>query len=129
MSEEEWKLDSARRRLQDIIEIREKKIINSSINALKANVSVDNLTPEEKEFFNSLVGLIKSFRQKAQKTMDIKEKEEAVVLLQDMGQFVGTNLKNYGPFRQGDIATVPKPIAELLTKKGAAELLESSTNG
>ncbi len=125
VSEEEWKLDSARRRLQDIIELRERKIINSAINAVKANVSVDNLTQEEKEFFDSLVGAIKAFRQKVDKTMDPKEKEEPVVLLQDIHEFVGTNLKNYGPFKTGDIATVPKAVADLLVKKSAGEYLES----
>lgn len=126
IADEEWKLDSARRRLQDIIETRERKIINSAVNAVKANVSVDNLTPEEKEFFESLVGLIKSFRQKAQKTMDIQEKEELVILSQDIEEFVANNLKNYGPFRAGDLATVPKPVAEALIKRGAAEMAEGA---
>lgn len=125
VAEEEWKLDSARRRLQDIIELRERKIINSAVNSVKANVSVDNLTQEEKEFFNSLVALVKAFRQKLQKAMDTKEKEEPIVLLQDIDEFVGANLKNYGPFKTGDMASVPKAVAELLVKKGAGEYLES----
>lgn len=124
VAEEEWKLDSARRRLQDIMELRERKIMNSAVNSVKANVSVDNLTAEEKEFFSSLVFIIKKFRQNLQKTMDLKEKEELVVFLQDVQQFVGTNLKNYGPFRSGDLATVPKPVAELVVKKGAGEMAE-----
>ena len=128
VAEEEWRLDSARRRLQDIIEIRERKIINSAVNAVKANVALDNLTPEERELFDSLVNVIKFFRQKVQKQMDIKDKEELVVFLEPVEEFVGTTLKNYGPFRAGDIATVPKQIAELLVKKGAAEKAEGSEN-
>lgn len=128
VAEEEWRLDSARRRLQDIIEIREKKIINSAVNAVKANITLDNLTSEERELFDSLVTLIKAFRQKVQKQMDIKDKEELVVLLQDIEEFVGTNLRNYGPFKAGDAATVPKPIADLLVKKGAAERVEAAVS-
>jgi len=124
-TEEEWKLESASRRLQDIIEIREKKIINSAINAVKANVAIDNLTPEEKEFFGSLVLVIKTFRGKVQKSMETKEKEEAIVVLQDLEEFVGTNLKTYGPLKTGDVITVPQLVSELLIKRGAAEKLET----
>ncbi len=120
-TEEEWKLDSANRRLNDIIEMRERKIINSAVNAVKANVSLDNLTPEERKFFDTLVGLIKSYRQSVQKSMEPKEAEEPVAVLKDIEEFVGTNLRNYGPFKLGDVATVPKPIAELLISKGVAE--------
>ena len=81
IADEEWKLESARRRLQDIIDIREKKIINSAINAVKANVTLDNLTAEERELFNNLVNVIKAFRQKVEKQMDINEKEEFVLLV------------------------------------------------
>ncbi len=126
VAEEEWKLESARRRLQDIIDLREKKIINSAINAVKANVTLDNLTLEEQELFNSLVNVIKSFRQKVEKQMDIKEKEEFLVFFQDVEEFVGTNMKKYGPFKSGDMATVPKPIAELLVKKGISERIEGT---
>lgn len=120
-AEEEWRTDSAKRRLNDIIEIREKKIINSAINAVKANVAIDNLTPEEKALFESVVQSIKTFRQNVQKSMEPKEKEEPIAMLQDIEQFVGLNMKNYGPFKAGDIATLPKPIAELLISKGFAE--------
>ena len=119
--EEEWRTDSAKRRLNDIIEIREKKIINSAINAVKANVAIDNLTPEEKALFESVVQSIKTFRQNVQKSMEPKEKEEPIAMLQDIEQFVGPNMKNYGPFKAGDIATLPKPIAELLISKEFAE--------
>ena len=126
VADEEWKLESARRRLQDIIDIREKKIINSAINAVKANVTLDNLTAEEMELFNNLVSVIKAFRQKVEKQMDIKEKEEFVAIFQDIEEFVGTNLKKYGPFKSGDMATVPKPVADFLVKKGAAERIEGN---
>ena len=123
-TEEEWKLESARRRLQDIIEIREKKIINSAINAVKANVALDNLTAEEKEFFDSLVDAIKKFRNKILKPPDPADREEAVAFLQDVEEFVGPNMKTYGPFKPGDVATLPRPVTELLVKKGAAEKAE-----
>ncbi len=128
VSEEEWKLDSARRRLQDIIDIREKKIVNAAMNAAKASVSVDNLTPEETEFFNSLLDIIKLFRKKIEKQTDIGQKEEFLVIMEDIPEFAGLENQSYGPFRKGDMTTLPKPIAELLIKKEAAKHMEGGKN-
>jgi DNA replication factor GINS len=47
-----------------------------------------------------------------------------VAFLQDIPQFVGIDMGCYGPYRAGDIATVPEENAKVLIEKGASELVE-----
>ncbi len=50
---------------------------------------------------------------------------KTVAFLQKLPQFVGIDMGYYGPYQQGDIATVPAENARVLVDKGAAELVES----
>ena len=47
-----------------------------------------------------------------------------VRLLEDMEQIVGIDLKNYGPFKKEDIATIPEKNAISLVEKNAAMLVK-----
>jgi len=38
---------------------------------------------------------------------------------------VGIDMGHYGPYKAGDIATVPEENARVLVEKGSAEFLES----
>jgi DNA replication factor GINS len=49
---------------------------------------------------------------------------EALIFLTDIPQIIGDDLKQYGPFRGGEVAFLPKRSAELLIKKGAARKFE-----
>lgn len=41
--------------------------------------------------------------------------------LEDIPKFVGTDEKNYGPLKRGDVINLPKEIVEFLEKKGKVE--------
>jgi DNA replication initiation complex subunit (GINS family) len=43
---------------------------------------------------------------------------QTVAFLETLPQFVGVNMKNYGPFERGDMATIPEANARLLVEKG-----------
>jgi len=49
---------------------------------------------------------------------------EAVIFFTDIPQIIGDDLKQYGPFRSGEAAFLPKRSAELLIKKGTARKFE-----
>jgi DNA replication factor GINS len=120
-----WALDSVKRRMKAIFERRERKILNSAPGFIDSGVLPENMTPEENKFFESAVELIKGFHRERQEKFE--EEEETLVLvtiLEDVPKFVGMNLRNYGPFRKGDVTTVPEPNADLLVKKGLAEITD-----
>ena len=49
---------------------------------------------------------------------------EAVIFLTDIPQIIGDDMKQYGPFRKGEVAFLPKRSAELLIKKDTAHKFE-----
>ena len=120
----DWELESAERRLQEIIEIREKKIINLALYASRTKVEPENLTQEEQELFNKILSAFKAFKEALEKSMGEKAREDLVVVLKDLEEFVGIDMQAYGPFKSGDISTMPKANADLLIKKEIARKLE-----
>ena len=122
--EDAWELDSARRVLNDLFEIREGKLINSALYHVRSGVNPGSMTREEKTFFDGIVTGIKGFQEKRKEIFDGKREEmETVAFLESLPQFVGVNMKNYGPFEMGDMATIPKDNAKLLLEKGIAKLI------
>ena len=55
-----------------------------------------------------------------------KGSPKTVRFLNDMPKFLGPNAETYGPFHEDDIARLPAEIAEILIKKGRAELFGDS---
>jgi len=49
---------------------------------------------------------------------------EVVIVMTDIPQIIGDDLKQYGPFRSGEVAFLPKRSAELMIKKGTARKFE-----
>jgi DNA replication factor GINS len=55
----------------------------------------------------------------------IREKtNEALIFLTDIPQIIGDDIKQYGPFKRGEVAFLPKRSAELLIKNGTAQKFE-----
>jgi DNA replication factor GINS len=120
-----WELDSIKRRLRTIFEMRERKIINAALSYVRSGEIPQNMIPEEKKFFDSVVENIKKFqREREERFEEKKEKKLMVTILSEVPAFVGTNLQNYGPFKRGDITTLPEPNANLLIEKRVAERIE-----
>ncbi len=119
--DDEWRIESAKTRLQDIVEIREKKVVSAALYATRSDSKPDNMTKEEETLFNSIINSLSLFRSEVEKSMDTKEREELVSIKTDISSFVGINMKTYGPLKKGDIITLPKPNADLLIEKEVAE--------
>lgn len=47
-----------------------------------------------------------------------------LIILTDMPQIIGDDMKQYGPFKSGEVAFLPQRSAELLMKQGTARKLE-----
>ena len=118
------------RLIEEIFNMRERKIINQALIAVRTGIPPENLTKEENEFFNKVVDLLKSRRESVlkkllEKSEIVEEKIKLLIFKEDVPEFVGVDMKTYGPFRKGDIAKLPEENAELLIEAGKAEVFET----
>jgi len=125
--EDAWELDSARRTLQDLLDVREKKVLELALYHVRSGMEPGDLIPEERELFEKVVQNIKDFHAKRKVFLEGKhEKRVVVAILDSVPEFVGTNLKTYGPFKKGDIASIPEDNAKLLIDKKLAQRIETA---
>jgi len=110
------------RLLEDVFNRRETKIINHALITARTDIPPPNLTEEEKEFFESIVDSLKSRRNNVlYKLFKKREELEKVKFLDSIEEFVGIDLKKYGPFNKGDVSRIPIDNAELLIKAKKAK--------
>jgi len=110
--------------LEDIFNRRERKVLNFAIIAARTGIPPENLSGEEREFFDKVVDTIKQRRNDNLKKMLGEKKEEMaslIVFKEDVPEFVALDEKNYGPFKKGDIARLPDENMKLLIDRGFAE--------
>jgi len=119
--EEKWELDSAKNTLQDLTEIRERKVLNAALFSSRTGVAPENMLPVERDFFDKIVCTINDFR-KARESMGQESALPVIEALQDIPEFVGADMKGYGPFSKGDVAPVPEENARLLVEAGSAAM-------
>ena len=118
------------RLVEDIFNRRERKVINQALITVRTGIPPENLTPEEKGFFDKLVGLLKERRERLLHAIikpshtSKKEKVQLLVFKEDVPEFLGVDMRKYGPFKKGDIAKIPKENANILVASGKAEIME-----
>ncbi len=114
----------AKQRFQSITQMRERKILSFTLSYVRSGSIPENMTPEERELFDSVVKSLEDYHGKKKKALSgEKFNFLPVAFLQDIPQFVGIDMGYYGPYKSGDIATVPEDNAKLLVEKGAGELV------
>jgi DNA replication factor GINS len=124
---DQWAMEAVKRRLKTIFERRERKILNAAHGFIDSGVVPENMAAEERSFFEKIVECINGFQKGREEKLERQaEKLVMVTLLDDVAKFVGINMKNYGPFKKGDITTLPEPNADLLIKKSLAEKIETT---
>lgn len=113
--------------LEDILFLRQKKIINKAIIKIKTGEEelFDMQLPEQKmykqitETLENYHGYIKSvFENKKAKTNYNTIK---IKLLQAVPKFIGTDMQEYGPYSIDDVVNVPESIAKLFINKNIAQ--------
>ena len=130
--------DNIQKIIRELYERREKKIINMALDKSRAKESVIDesmMLEEEKELYNQLLGLMNNFRESIlynllqAKEIGIKveqtqEEEESTAIkikvTEFIPKFIGSDLKEYGPFENEDNVELPRDVADLLIEKGSA---------
>jgi len=117
-------LRNTKRVLNNIFERREKKIIMAALLAARTEKKPpENLTREEKIFYESLVELLKENRKKI---FEAKKKEFLTIrILKDLPQFVGNDMKKYSLHKE-DVISLPVDVAKILIEREAAEEIKGT---
>ena len=126
-------LNIAERLMKEIIKIRLHKIVDLAVEG-----AIGDLTEEEKKIF----AILRAFVEREEITLpeDLSEIElpepqpereielprrapigEAYIVLVDIPRIMGTDMREYGPLRAGDLAVLPREIAKILVERSAAE--------
>jgi DNA replication factor GINS len=133
----------------NIYEQREKKILLTAISKARGgNPDLKSMIDVERDFFDSILNLIKKFRRiilENKKTNDekkdqkiekitVEDKKEINIsknidknsitrVIKDMPNFIGTDTKNYN-LKKNDIVSIPEDMVEMLLKRKAVEKLD-----
>jgi len=97
-----------------------------------------NLVGDEKKIFSIIATFI--HREEIpvlEEEIQVKEMEEAIfkadkriftayLLLQDVPKILDEHLREYGPFKAGDLATLPRTLGHILTQREAARRVSIS---
>ncbi len=171
-------IENAKRLLEDIVNIRERKIVIAALHTVRGGLPPENMTQQEEKFFDELVDIFKKFKQnireqivgfdavvedkinsvkeilksasaeKALETKEIKHETEGrtaaenqavqagekvkytdekteesvrIKIISELPKFIGSDLKDYGPYRTGDSTELPQQLAQILISRGVAE--------
>jgi len=101
------------------------------IDALRGSIGntkpLENMTKEEKELYENVVKIIKTYKDKILFKKIEREKEIPKVKVKFLNAcpgIVDTNLQKNGPFNIGDVGLIDKSLAKILIKNGFCEPLE-----
>ena len=120
---EAFEVKNVERLIEDIFSRRERKILNHAIIAARTGIQTENLTDEEGRFHSQILVSLKERRINIlKKILEQSEKKEGMVVFkQETPEFVGADMLNYGPFKEGDIAKIPEDNKKILVEKGIVE--------
>jgi len=140
-------ITNIKRMIQEIYELREKKIVQLAINKAKISTSVINpsvFLPSEKQMFDKLVALFNNYRanilnkvllrqQLVPEPAPVKQQKpespsktietaiKTVRFMHPVPQFMGPDLEQFGPYEPEDIASLPSKVVQTLIAKGRVE--------
>lgn len=128
--------NNLKKMLEEFFGIRQKKLLNQALIVLHTEEIVDErLALQEKELFKAVINALQKhnalFEEIFANNVSGEEKKKAsdlnfvsVKILKGVPAFVGSNLKEYGPFAENQTTSLPYKVAKLLIAKSLAELEE-----
>ncbi len=118
--------------VEEIFVLREKKLLNKALVCARTNDSFDfPMAVQEKKMISEIVGILKKHNKLLESLFSGGSKSEdrgkglntlSVEILSDIPQFVGVDMKNYGPFKSGDVVELPLEVAKVLSKRKLVEV-------
>ena len=139
-------LGNIKKILKELYERRERKIISLSLYRIKAGsdmIDTSALLEEEKIFFDNLVLVFSKYRSDIlenlldgktpfasdmhvpEKIVQDPERIVSVRFTKPVPKFLGQELETYGPFDEGDLASLPARISKIIIDKGYAQEIKA----
>ncbi|MFH1256079.1 MAG: hypothetical protein V1494_02190 [Candidatus Diapherotrites archaeon] len=122
--------------IEEIFSMRQKKLLSKAISAARSDETKEEaIAAQEKELLGKVVEVLEKHNALLEGMFDAngakKGKSEgrdlnilSVKILSGIPAFVGTDLKEYGPFREGASAELPYKIAKLLSARNLCKIEE-----
>jgi len=115
-----------KRVVEDIFLMREKKLLNKAlISSHTKEIDGEKMAHQEKDTFKKLLKILEDHYELYESLFGEKEKRESelvlVKILKDVPTFVGTDMKEYGPFSEGQSVSLPSKVARLFVTRKIAE--------
>lgn len=124
-------LENAITLFKEIITRRRKKILNLILVAAETGISrkdFEDMLSFEKELFEELMKCIEISEKKINENLNgnevLDKKNDLIVFLDDVQEFVGFDGKAVGPFEKGQIVHISKEIAKILIEEKRAKKME-----
>ena len=125
-SSEAREFTNLKRIIEEIFLLREKKLLNKALIASHTDeTGLKKAAKQEKETFKRLLKILtehdgfctEMFGEKREK----KSSKSRLEMLKDVPTFVGTDMKEYGPFSKGDKVELPDKVAKLFISRKLAK--------
>jgi len=118
-----FEVKNIERLIEDIFSRRERKILNHAIISARTGMQTENLTEEEEKLHTQILYALKERRMSLLKRIleQSETKEGMVIFKQETPAFVGADMLNYGPFKEGDVAKIPEENKRILLEKEIVE--------
>lgn len=121
--------------VEEIFSLREKKILSLALVSTRTNeLSEEHMALQEKQFYQEMIKVLNKHKDLMDKIFDgsiAKGEEKAkdlnnvqVRILSDIPSFIGTDMKEYGPFKKGETIELPFKIAKLFVSRKLGENVE-----
>ncbi|MCK5698868.1 MAG: DNA replication complex GINS family protein [Candidatus Aenigmarchaeota archaeon] len=124
--------------VKSIYDTRETKIVNGAVRAARTGMKMDNILPSEKRLFEDVKKKLVDEREVFDSVLCPKEGSVAeervdedvpdaflkIRIVEDIPEFVGEDLKTYGPWKAGETVLCPDSFSLMFVKAGKAEDVE-----
>jgi len=125
-------LENAMTLFKELIIRRRKKILNLVLIATETGISkqdFENMLSVEKELFEELMNCMDLSEKKLNESFnggenETSKKNDLIVFIEDVEEFLDVEGEKMGPYSKGDIANIPKEIAKILLDGRKAEIIE-----
>ena len=121
--------------VKSIYDTRETKIVNGAMRAARTGMKMVNILPSEKSLFEDVRKVVADSRGELECVLCPKEgsissgdnkgvKEDGfsrIKIVEDIPEFVGEDLKTYGPWKAGESVLCPVSFSLMFVKAGKAE--------
>ncbi len=124
-------LENAQTLFKELMRLRRKKLLSLVLIAAETGISkqdFENMLQIEKELFEELMKNIdkcdKMINEKMIGKREAEQKNEMILFISEVEEFLGLEGEKIGPFERGQIANLPKEISQILIADGKAEIIE-----